>query len=150
MNLLARLTDTQRKLVMFGVPAVVGVFLVSRLAGGSSEPDAEPDPPDADLPVGAVGPYAMPSTDAIGTGTLSDFLSQLTDQYNSIQRALVDRPNGVTPIPPPARRTDGQVIAACDLAAMYRRRISVNDPRITQGCRRSYARYLLARGARPA
>ena len=154
--ILDRLTDTQRKVLMFGVPAVAGIFVVSRLAGGSgSAPPADDagDPPDADLPVGAVGPYAMPSTDAIGTGALSDLLSQLTGQYNDLlrgQQALLNRPNGISPIPQPARRTDGQVIAACDVATMFRRKISVNDPRIATGCRRTYVAYALRHGARPA
>ena len=151
-----QLTDTQRKVLMFGVPLAAGVFVVSRVAGRSgASADASDggDAPAADLPVGAVGPYAMPSTDAIGTGALSDFLSGLTDQYDQLQQnitVLMNRPHGVSPPPPRPRRTDAQIIAACDLVAMFNRRISLNDPRISRGCRRAYVAYALRHGATPA
>lgn len=97
MGLLDQFSPGQRQALMYGVPVVAGVVLVSKLRG-----KAQPAP---DVNAQVIG-HTTPSTDAIGVGQLSEFESSVTDQLNQLAQIVNAGGDGAdaavaTPPPPP-------------------------------------------------
>lgn len=107
MPLLESLSPQQRQILMYGAP-VVGVFALMSALGKNQE---------ADTPAAVTGTtgYTMPSTDAIGTGQLSDFESLVTARLQTLGAtveqnrllSLIPPANPAPPAPPSAPADDG-------------------------------------------
>ena len=113
MNFLANLTPNQRRALMVGVPVVAVIALVQVLSGRRTEPVPVTDPETDDAAAGAdaamIAGWAMPTTDAIGTGALTDFMTQINQNNASFLAALTEtlgqQESTVTPppsTPPPS------------------------------------------------
>src|SRR5205814_528523 len=77
---------TQRKILMVGVP-VAAALAIGTIVKGNQEPAEDPEIPENGATPGTAG-FVMPSTDAIGTGELGQFESNVTDYLLQLQQSL--------------------------------------------------------------
>lgn len=110
MNFLRNLSPNQRRALMVGVPVVAVIALVQVLAGRKAPAPAPTDTETDDATSGAdlsFPGYVMPTTDAIGTGALTDFLSQINANQSSFLSELTEtlKNQDSTPATPPPTPT---------------------------------------------
>jgi hypothetical protein len=92
-GLLDRFSPQQRQMLLYGVPAVAALAVISMARNkGESEEIVEADPREFST-------MPMPSTDAIGTGQLAEFESSVTQRLNELTELFHRSP------PPPASTT---------------------------------------------
>jgi hypothetical protein len=100
-----RLDPMQRMALMVGVPVVALVVILNRRSASAppeTAPPAETDSATVAPGVPTAG-WVMPSTDAIGTGSLMDFLSQINQNQASFLSQLTEtiKAQDETVTPPP-------------------------------------------------
>lgn len=99
MSFLDQLTTGQKTALAVGIPVVAGAVIVSTLRRPADpEPAAEAAPP-----AGTIDGYDMPTTDAIGTGTLAGwaelFTDGLTGMSTRIDQLETAQANNPKPLP---------------------------------------------------
>lgn len=104
MGVLDSLTPQQQTALKFGVPAVAAFALISTWQKKNQPADGDAA---AGTPSGVLtGGFAMPSTDAIGTGQLADFESTITQRINDLgvgfEEVRLSIPTSYAPTPAPA------------------------------------------------
>lgn len=157
------LSPTQRRVALIGLPAVGGLVLARRLAGGDAGDDVEVSEAEPTV-------VTAPNTDAIGVGQLADFETSITAYLLDLKQDILDYMGGGTQPPPATDRppigtlSNAELKAECGringagsraprytaaavYAEMRRRDISVN--RLTGPCRRGYVNWLVGRGQAP-
>lgn len=89
------LTPIQKTALAAGVP-LVGLAVLWNNRRGAPEP--EPETPTAEPPAGVLPAGQVPSTDAIGTGTLAQWSTLLTDSMSGLSTRISDlETKGSTP-----------------------------------------------------
>jgi hypothetical protein len=85
MSFLDSLTPAQRTALYVGIPVVGGAVIISTM-----RKPAEPEPvPEAEPPAGTMPGY-MPTTDAIGTGTIAEWANLFTEGYEGLSGRIED------------------------------------------------------------
>ena len=100
MALLENVDPLERKVLLFGAPAVVALVLVSRLRGSSSS--SEPTPPEAADPAGTI---PAGSDGVLGTDQLAEYENRWTEALAGLSQrigTLENRDTAPPATPPPA------------------------------------------------
>lgn len=170
------LSDTQRRLLLIGVPVVAAMVLATRLRGGGA-PEPAIDGDQVEPADGQLGPVLTGTADtsAIDVGQLADFQTNLSEYLTMLARRIdqalgssdpppANRPPAITSLSNEALKAECRKVTGAGTAGqqprysraavqaeiwrrIQNRTMSLN--RLTGSCREAMVQYALAHGGRP-
>ena len=129
MAFLDGLPPSQRTALLIGVPVVAIAAIVTAMRPA---PEPAPEPDEALPPEGTIPGAMMPTTDAIGTGTLAEWANQWAEILSGLTGRVTDLEERPQATPPPASTTPANPKAPhLQGDALGRRRYTVKQYRPT-------------------